>query len=286
MSSNGPPANRSLRFAVIAVLVAALLLVAGLYITGRIGHGMIAAKSPAAAPAPAATTPPPGGWPGLPAPTPEPPKDPNFHPREVAATTGNVLVNPGFEEGAAGWKWLQWSEHWGPFEMGTAHVVTGRQAAHLKAHGLPRDPATRVFGVVQEIHSPKFPTRISGHYFVERWQPGEARKAYVQVVLIAMQPLGDQPTMQLRYVLDGMEEQPYHMTNARYIVVHPRTHVPTGEWIDFSLDVHGDYMKLWDQVPRDGTGYRVLFEARYDDKTPGETVMLDVWYDDLFVGTP
>jgi hypothetical protein len=101
-----------------------------------------------------------------------------------------------------------------------------------------------------------------------------------------MRPQGNEPTMQLRYILDGVTEQPYHMSNARYVFFHKRPQPQTGTWIDFQLDLTGDYRRLWGEVPPDGTGYRVLFEARYDDKPPGGTVTDDVWYDDLFVGVP
>ncbi|MBI5501529.1 MAG: hypothetical protein HY907_14885 [Deltaproteobacteria bacterium] len=212
--------------------------------------------------------------------------DPHFEPRTVTVRAGNFLENAGFESGETGWKWLEWSNQWGKFEVGEGRAAAGDKAAHLAVHGGATDPATRVFGVVQELVSPVFPGRISGKYFVERWEPGGVRKAYIQVVIIAMRPQGDQPTMQLRYILDGVTEQPYQMSNARYVFVHRRAVPETGAWIDFSLDVLGDYRRLWGEVPPDGTGYRVLFEARYDDKPAGATVANDVWYDELFVGVP
>ena len=215
-----------------------------------------------------------------------PPRDLHFQPRSVTATSGNFLVNAGFEEGAAGWKWLDWSREWGPFSVEPGQAATGKMAAHLAVHGGPADHATRVFGVVQEIASVRFPTRIGGRYFVERWAPGGAKNAYVQAVIIAMLPRGGQPTMQLRYILDGVTEPPYNMSNARYAFVHRRSTPEIGRWIDFSLDVHDDYERLWGEVPPDGTGYRVLFEARYDDKPANGSVDIDVWYDDLFVGIP
>ncbi|MBI5488931.1 MAG: hypothetical protein HY905_16475 [Deltaproteobacteria bacterium] len=212
--------------------------------------------------------------------------DPHFAPRTVTVRTGNFLENAGFEGGESGWKWLDWSNQWGKFEVAEGRAATGSKAAHLAVHGGATDPGTHVFGVVQELVSPVFPRRISGKYFVERWEPGGARKAYIQVVIIAMRPQGKEPTMQLRYILDGVTEQPYHMSNARYVFVHRRPEPETGEWIDFSLDVVGDYRREWGEVPPDGTGYRVLFEARYDDKPAAATVANDVWYDDLFVGVP
>jgi hypothetical protein len=213
-------------------------------------------------------------------------RDLHFQPRPVTATSGNFLVNAGFEEGAAGWEWLDWSREWGPFSVEPGQAATGELAAHLAIHGGPADRATRVFGVVQEIASVKFPAQISGRYFVERWEPGGAQNAYVQVVIIAMLPRGGQPTVQLRYILDGVTVPPYNMSNARYAFVRHRATPEIGRWIDFSLDVRGDYQRLWGEVPPDGTGCRVLFEARYDDKPAGGSVDIDVWYDDLFVGIP
>jgi len=165
-------------------------------------------------------------------------------------------------------------------------AAAGARAARLAVYGRPEDRPTRVFGVVQELAPAAFPTRIAGRYFVERWAPGAAKKAYVQVVIIAMWPLGDMPSRQLRYVLEGVTEQPYQMSNARYVFVNRRTQPETGRWLEFSLDVQQDYRRLWGDVPPDGTPFRVLFESRYDDKPLGSPVDNVVYYDELFVGVP
>jgi hypothetical protein len=207
-----------------------------------------------------------------------------FSPRAIVGASGNFLENPGFEEGDRGWLWLDWSNQWGPFEVSDRRPASGTRSARLAAHGEPADPATRVFGVVQELAPDKFPERISGRYFVETWEPGASRKCYVQVVIIAMVEEPGIASMQVRYVLDGVTEPPYQMSNARYRFVHRRDRPPTGAWVDFSLDVHRDYRELWGRVPPDGTAFRVLFETRYDDKPWGDRVKLDVYYDDLHVG--
>lgn len=212
--------------------------------------------------------------------------DQHFQPRTVAERTGNFLQNAGFEDGERGWTWLDWSNDWSPFAVSDVRAAAGTRAAQLAVRGGPEDRPTRVFGVVQELAPPVFPTRITGRYFVERWEPGAAKKAYVQVVVIAMWPLGDLPSRQLRYVLDGVTEQPYNMSNARYVFVHRRTQPETGRWLDFALDVQQDYRRLWGDVPPDGTPFRVLFEARYDDKPLGAQVDNVVFYDELFVGVP
>ena len=219
-------------------------------------------------------------------PAPGTPGDKHFRPRTVAARTGNFLENAGFEDGATGWSWLDWSNDWAPFTVDDTRAAAGTRAARLAVYGRPEDRPTRVFGVVQELAPAVFPTRISGKYFVERWEPGGAKKAYVQVVVIAMWPFGDMPSRQLRYVLDGVTEQPYQMSNARYVFVNRRVQPETGRWLEFSLDVQQDYRRLWNDVPPDGTPFRVLFESRYDDKPLGSPVDNVVYYDELFVGVP
>ena len=212
--------------------------------------------------------------------------DPHFKPRTVEARTGNFLANAGFEDGTTGWSWLDWSNDWAPFAVDELRAAAGTRAAHLTVTGRPQDRPTRVFGVVQELAPAVFPTEISGRYFVERWEPGGAKKAYVQVVIIAMWALGDLPSRQLRYILEGVTEQPYNMSNARYVFVNRRAQPETGRWLDFKLDVQGDYRRLWGDVPPDGTPFRVLFESRYDDKPLGSEVRNVVFYDELFVGVP
>lgn len=277
MRESRTPTRRSRQLA--PTLVVVLVVGAGAFYAGyRYGYTKAARERPqpaAAHPRPAART---ADRPAA--------EDPHFQPRTVSALRGNFLENPGFESGPAGWKWLDWSSDWAPFEVAGGRVAAGTQAAHLAVRGNPGDKPTRVYGLVQELATAAFPSRISGRYFVERWDPGQARRAYTQAVIIAMRPKGDQPTMQLRYILEGVTEQPYNLSNARYVFVHRRALPPTGTWIDFSLDVREDYRRLWGEVPPDGTPFRVLFEARYDDKPPAGSVATDVWYDELFVGVP
>jgi len=211
---------------------------------------------------------------------------PHMNARPVAATTGNWLVNPGFEQGAEGWKWLDWSQEWGPFEIADGIATSGSKSAHLAVRGEPGGRPTHVFGVVQEIAPQVFPERMSGRYRVDRWEPGDARKVYLQAVVIATHPEGTLPSTQVRYILEGVTVPPYDMSNARYRFFHSRAQPPMSQWIDFSLPVRQDFLQLWGKVPPPGTALRVLFEARYDDKPAGGSVAADVYYDDLFIGVP
>lgn len=281
-ASSGPsrqpraPRNRALEIVVSAVVAGAVAGWVGYQLGLR--KGAEDAAPVAGAPTSRAKSPdrPASGTPG----------DTHFRPRTVAARTGNFLENAGFEDGSTGWSWLDWSNDWAPFTVDDTRAAAGTRAARLAVHGRPEDRPTRVFGVVQELAPAVFPTQITGRYFVERWAPGAAKKAYVQVVIIAMWPLGDMPSRQLRYVLEGVTEQPYQMSNARYVFVNRRVQPETGRWLEFSLDVQQDYRRLWNDVPPDGTPFRVLFESRYDDKPLGSQVDNVVYYDELFVGVP
>ncbi|MDI7269094.1 MAG: hypothetical protein QME96_13985, partial [Myxococcota bacterium] len=215
-----------------------------------------------------------------------PARAPQVEARPVKKTTGNFLADPGFEEGGAGWKWLEWSREWAPFRVVDGFGASGARSAALEVRGGPGDGRTRVWGVVQEIAPEVFPPVVSGKYRVGRWEPGAARKVYVQAVVISMHAQGMLPSTQVRYVLDGVTEQPYDMSNARYRFVHRRSAPPIGEWIDFSLPVRADFLELWGRLPPPGTPLRVLFEARYDDRPADASVAADVYYDDLFVGVP
>lgn len=206
--------------------------------------------------------------------------------RPVAATRGNFLDNPGFEEGSTGWKWLDWSSNWAPFDVVQGTAAGGDRSARLAVRGAPGDPETRVWGVVQEIAPEAFPERISGRYRIDRWEPGAARKMYLQAVVISLHPEGPLPSTQVRYVLEGVTEPPYRMSNARYRFANRRPAPPQGEWIEFSLPVKRDFLDLWGKIPPPGTALRVLFEARYDDKPRTGMAAADVYYDDLFVGVP
>ena len=64
----------------------------------------------------------------------------------------NLLANPGFEEGEAGWSYPVESPYWGKFAVVEAPVRSGRRAAHLRLRAGPEDQsnATWIVGVMQE----------------------------------------------------------------------------------------------------------------------------------------
>ncbi|MDI6858533.1 MAG: DUF3047 domain-containing protein [Dehalococcoidia bacterium] len=197
--------------------------------------------------------------------------------------SGNLLVNPGFEEGADPWYSME-TRGWGePFEISEDVAHSGARSALLKLRP-PSEPAQhRVFGVVQSLKPDSFPEFLSGFYRVENWRK-DAPFQYLQFVVIAF-PKGGQGNIQIRYLLAGADAEPFEISNARFVFVgkdEPRT----GEWVYFERDVAQDFRELWGEVPQELDELRVFFEARYD--APGlitGEMHGDVYYDDLYLGS-
>lgn len=204
----------------------------------------------------------------------------------------NLLANPGFEQGRAGWSIREQSPHWGDFRVVDQPVHTGRGAVHLAlAHGETLPPrSVKVYGVVQELRPERLPETVGGFYRVERWEPGaEATDLYLQVVAIAWlgPPAGESTSRpanrQLRYYLAGIAEPPFLLSNARVTFVSREAPV-MGEWCRFELPLRADFERLWGELPEHVERLDVLFEARWDNMPVHSALRADVYYDDLFVG--
>jgi hypothetical protein len=135
------------------------------------------------------------------------------------------------------------------------------------------------------------PPVLRGAVYVDAWTRG-APDQYIQVVFIPL----DAPTdiaglsspPQLRYVLAGIDAAPFRIENARYVFEDldgPDLEPDLQRWIPFELRLRDDYLDAWSVVPDGGTKYRVLLEARWDNKVPGEGApSADVYFDDLYAG--
>jgi hypothetical protein len=204
----------------------------------------------------------------------------------------NLLENPGFEEGEEPWFSLD-SEAWGkPFTVSTRQAHSGSQSALLELRSDDSGPErTRVYGVVQEVSPEEFPEVLSGWYYVENWRQGTP-KQYLQFVVVVfgaeklppeVQSLGV-TNFQLRYVLAGVDEPPLQIGNARYVMVgagEPKE----GTWVYFERDIRQDFLDLWGVVPSDYDRIRVLFEVRWDERSPDDDPSTgNVYYDDLYLG--
>lgn len=218
----------------------------------------------------------------------------------MAAAPGvNLFANPGFESGPEGWVHMG-GQNWGAFDIVEAPVHAGARAARLtvKAAAGERLPASKVFGVVQELRRDAmpggFPEMLSGWYFVEQWESADPTVfTYLQAVVIVW---GDPRTgglvgapniqnYQVRFMLAGSEKQPFQMSNARYHFIE-RASPAVGRWVRFEIPVRERFQEIWGVVPDGYEFLRVLFEARWDHRPESAKVDAVVLYDDLFFGYP
>jgi len=215
---------------------------------------------------------------------------PGFH--------GNLLANPGFEEGEAGWTYPVESEAWGHFEVVESPVHRGRRAAHLRLRAGPEDQTNAVWilGVMQEIRPERFPDVLGGFYRVESWEKGaEATDLYLQAVAIIWSDEAGvvinhgRPSSsaiqnyQLRFYLAGVREPPFLLGNAKFDFVSKQPPRP-GEWTYFEIPLREQFQRQWGLVPEHYDRLRVLFEARWDARPPGSSIVADAYFDDLFLG--
>ncbi|MEX0786032.1 MAG: DUF192 domain-containing protein, partial [Dehalococcoidia bacterium] len=201
----------------------------------------------------------------------------------------NAFANGSFEDGAGPWYSLD-TEAWGsPFTLSQGQALDGENSAKLELRSEEGGQA-KVFGVVQEVSPTEFPERVSGSYYVERWEKGTP-KQYLQVVVIVWEAdnvpaelAGRVSNHQMRYIMAGAAEQPTLIANARYVMVS-LDEPSVGEWVPFELDVRQDFEQLWGDVPRGYDRIRVLFEVRWDDRQSSDgPSAADVYYDDLYFG--
>lgn len=197
----------------------------------------------------------------------------------------NAVRNPGFEGGEKPWVSLE-SPYWGtPFRVSTDQAHSGEASAYLEMRSLADQPL-RVFGVSQEISPKRFPARLSGYYFVDTWERGSTVQFLQAVVIVFGADLpGGLENYQVRYALAGLEAPPSEAgQEARWVVVsteEPRT----GEWVRFDLRLAEDFEQLWGALPGKFDFIRLIFAARYEERTPDQPeVVADVYYDDLYAG--
>jgi hypothetical protein len=220
---------------------------------------------------------------------PEPATPPGFH--------HNLLENPGFEDGEAGWSYPLDSPFWGKFGVVESPVRSGRRAAHvrLRADREDRTRATWILGVMQEPAPERFPDVLGGYYRVETWDKGaDVTDLYLQTVAIVwtrdaarivdpQNPQGGLQNYQLRFYLAGISEPPFLLSNAK-VSFAAKGGPELGRWIYFEIPLRKEFERQWGGVPAGYEKIRVLFEARWDNRPPGSRIEADAYFDDLFLG--
>lgn len=209
----------------------------------------------------------------------------------LPSASDNLLANPGFEEGPEPWVSLT-TPRWGtPFEVSTAQAHASQASAYLKmrSDGLEMWPEGRrdmqVFGVVQDLSAQEFPERLSGYYYVDSWERG-SEVQYLQAVVVVWGPDLPEgfPNYQVRYLLAGIDHEPFEMANARFVLANGEQ-PKIGEWVRFDLSPAEDFQELWGAVPSGFERLRVLFVTRYERRTSDQPdVIADVYYDDFYLG--
>ena len=153
-------------------------------------------------------------------------------------------------------------------------------------------------GAVQEIRRQDvgdFPEKLSGSYRVDKWSPG-TNKTYVQAVIGLAPEDPERPVCeragtspcQLAWVLGGIEEPPFNLTNRRFLFVD-RSEPVVGEWVRFEVNPRADFEREWGQVPRDYDRLILYLEVRYEypsglPKADRPPVEAEVRWDDLYLG--
>mgnify|MGYP005833651517 CR=1 FL=1 len=215
-----------------------------------------------------------------------PTSNPSELPEGFPNPPGNLLANPGFENGRDGWKWMDWSQHWVDFDIREGKAHSGKKSAYLKLDYGDDAPKVRIHGLVQELKPSRFPDVIRGWYRVENWKRG-SNLQYLQFVTIVWGGHPQFKNYQIRYILAGINSPPYDMRNVKYIILPDATLNPTqNKWIEFKASMIKDFEKLWGIIPRGYDKIVFLFEARYDaGVTKGMRVRADVYFDDIYVGS-
>lgn len=201
----------------------------------------------------------------------------------------NQFQNANFEEGYGPWCSLG-TPAWGPpFSLSTAQAHSGQRSALLELRSGDDARSAQVYGVVTEIAPEEFPEVLSGYYYVDGWEQGTA-KQYMQFVVIVWEADNIPPEIavatnhQVRYVLAGVDSPPIEIANARFVMAG--TGEPEqGRWVRFERNIREDFEELWGAVPEGFSRLRILFEVRWDERTPADAPSAaDVYYDDLYIG--
>ena len=177
--------------------------------------------------------------------------------QEETASRGNVFQNPGLEEGRDPWFSLREPE----FILSEDIAHTGEASALLQMRADPQEE-TKVFYLVQEVAPEQLPEILSGHYQVTAWTPG-TRLQYLQFVVIvfgADNLPGGYPNHQIRYILAGIDEEPFAIDNAHFVFLDGED-LPLEQWVPFEANVRDDFQRLWGAAPEGFEKIRVLFEV-------------------------
>jgi hypothetical protein len=211
-------------------------------------------------------------------------------PPPTFAADGNMLANPGFEDGRTPWVSIEPPE----WERDTA-VAHGGEASALLRLDVPGQGEHVISYLVQEVGAEPFPEKISGWYRVDDWARGTPNQ-YLQFVVIVRgadnapdipgYPEDAEINHQIRYPLVGIDAEPFDIDNAKFLFVTREREPKQGEWVYFERPLADDFREQWGEVPEGYERIRLLLEVRVDQKLESTPATATVHYDDVFMGTP
>jgi len=194
----------------------------------------------------------------------------------------NILKDPGFEENSSEWVYLHWSPVWESFTISTSQSRSGAQSAFLRLRGDETSQDSKIVGVVQDIYPDQMPRKLKGYYYVQNWVKG-ADLQYIQCAIMAFDVPGyaDAP-LQIRYILSGIDSEPFYLDNAKYIFISG-DQPSQAEWVCFERGLLDDFRHSWGFIP-EFSMMRVVFEVRYDG-IPFTDCAADIYFDDVYLGS-
>lgn len=214
----------------------------------------------------------------------------------AAAGPDNKFANPSFEGGRESWISLAApdKEYWHDFSIAPDPKDPAHKCARLDLTSAEARAKTEVCGVIQEVkESGQIPHYLHGRYFVADWKRGTP-KQYIQAVVNVWATgnnfgkRGEHSTqpipVQIAFVLGGISEPPFKIVNRKFVFSGPLD-PKVGEWIEFEFDLRAALEKEWGFLPKEFRGFRVLFEARFDERAETEKdARATVYFDDLYLG--
>ena len=194
----------------------------------------------------------------------------------------NLFPNGGFEEGHDPWFALKPPD----FAVSDSVAHSGKASALLRMRDPVEATGVSIRYLVQEVAPKEMPEVVSGYYRSDNWLSGTPIQ-YLQFVAIVVGAANRPPSFpnhQIRYLLAGIDQEPFQIDNAKFVFLS-KDDPEQGKWIHFQRDLRKDFKDLWGDVPKDFTCIRFLFEVRYDSKVSGDgPAQADAYYDDLYLG--
>ena len=197
----------------------------------------------------------------------------------------NLLVNAGFETGAAPWVAATVPPQPGAaIELSERLPHAGANAVELKLAGGEGDEGARATVATQAANPAAFPEFVSGFYRVDDWQPhAPFQYLYFSITVHGGDFRDGLPTHELR-VLVGATVEPPLQTFVTYAFLSRAAPV-LHRWTYFGFPVKEAFEPHFAQLPSRWDGIDVSVAVRYDVRNAHDApASASVVFDDLYAG--